>query len=118
MAKFFHHMDESMQYPYGINFEKMRKMGGVEFECNVDLTDAEQRLNHMERVFEQLECSDVVKFKYAISLLQNYVYNLWLSVSNAKVKPYVLTWDDFLKEFQMKYVPPAYYDANKKDFLN
>ena len=72
----------------------------------------------MERVFEQLECSNVVKFKYAISLLQKDVYNWWVSVLNAKVKPYILTWDDFLKEFQMKYVPLADYDAKKKEFLN
>uniref|UniRef100_M1DMF5 Polyprotein n=1 Tax=Solanum tuberosum TaxID=4113 RepID=M1DMF5_SOLTU len=67
-----------------INFEKMRKMGGVEFEGTVDPTDAEQWLDHMERVFEQLECSDVAKFKYAISLLQKDTYNWWVSVSNAK----------------------------------
>ncbi|XP_055803407.1 uncharacterized protein LOC129872443 [Solanum dulcamara] len=37
---------------------------------------------------------------------------------NAKAKPPVLTWDDFVKEFHMKYVPPAYCDAKKKEFLN
>ncbi|XP_049394664.1 uncharacterized protein LOC125858949 [Solanum stenotomum] len=72
----------------------------------------------MERVFEQLECSDVAKFKYAISLLQKDAYDWWVSVLNAKVKPHVLTWDDFLREFCMKYVPPAYCDEKKKEFLN
>ena len=59
MAEFFHHMAESMHEPNGINFEKMRKMGGVEFEGTVDPTDAEQWLDRMERLFEQLKCSDV-----------------------------------------------------------
>ena len=52
MAEFFHHMAESMHDPHMINFEKMREMGGVEFEGTVDPTDAEQWLDHMKRVFE------------------------------------------------------------------
>ncbi|XP_049403939.1 uncharacterized protein LOC125867445 [Solanum stenotomum] len=56
--------------------------------------------------------------KYAISLLQKDAYDWWVSVPNAKVKPHVLTWDDFLREFRMKYVPPAYCDAKRKEFLN
>ena len=75
MAEFFHHMADSMHDPHRINFEKMRKMGGVEFEGTVDPTDAEQWLDRMERVFEQLECSDVTKFKYVISLLQKDAYD-------------------------------------------
>ena len=68
MVKFFHHIAELMHDPNGINFETMRKMCGVEFEGIVDPIDAEQWLDRMEMVFEQLECSDVAKFKYAISL--------------------------------------------------
>ncbi|XP_060190656.1 uncharacterized protein LOC132619921 [Lycium barbarum] len=72
----------------------------------------------MERVFEQLECSDTAKFNYAVSLLQKDAYDWWVSVPNAKAKPSVLTWNDFVKEFHMKYVPPTYHDAKKKEFLN
>ncbi|XP_015159649.1 uncharacterized protein [Solanum tuberosum] len=118
MAEFFHHMAEAMHDPNVINFEKMRKMGGVEFEGTVDPSDAEQWLERIERVFEQIKCSDVTKFKYAISLLQKDAYDWWVSVPNAKVKPLVLTWDYFLREFRMKYVPPAYCDAKRKEFLN
>ncbi|XP_049352548.1 uncharacterized protein LOC125816977 [Solanum verrucosum] len=118
MTEFFHHMAEVMHDPNVINFKKMRKMGGVEFEGTVDPTDAEQWLERMERVFEQLECSDVSKFKYAISLLQKDAYDWWVSVPKAKVKPHVLTWDDFLREFRMKYATPAYCDAKRKEFLN
>ncbi|XP_049365853.1 uncharacterized protein LOC125830727 [Solanum verrucosum] len=118
MDEFFHHMAELMNDPNGINLEKMRKMGGVEFEGTVDPTNAKQWLERIERVFEQLECSNVAKFKYSISLLQKDAYDWWVSVSNVKVKPPVLTWDDFLKEFRMKYVPPTYCDAKKKEFLN
>ena len=72
----------------------------------------------MEKVLEQLEFSDVAKFKYVISLLQKDSYDWWVSVPDAKVKPPVLSWDDFLKEFLMKYVPPTYCDGKKKKLLN
>ncbi|XP_055800336.1 uncharacterized protein LOC129869725 [Solanum dulcamara] len=69
-------------------------MGGVEFEGTVDPIDAEQWLEQIERVFEQLECSNAAKFKYVVSLLQKDAYDWW------------------------KYVPPAYHDAKKNEFLN
>ncbi|XP_075088504.1 uncharacterized protein LOC142170482 [Nicotiana tabacum] len=72
----------------------------------------------MERVFEQLKCTNAAKFKYVISLLQKYAYDWWVSVPNAKAKPPVLTWDNFVKSFRAKYVPPVYCDAKKKEFLN
>ncbi|XP_075107093.1 uncharacterized protein LOC142180071 [Nicotiana tabacum] len=40
-------------------------MSGVEFEGTVDPTDVEQWLERIERVFEQLECSEAAKFKKA-----------------------------------------------------
>ncbi|XP_075083583.1 uncharacterized protein LOC107800578 [Nicotiana tabacum] len=75
-------------------------MGRVEFEGTIDPTVAEQWIECMERVFEQLECTNAAKFKYTISLLQNDAYDWWVSVPNAKAKPLVLTWDDFVKAFQ------------------
>ncbi|WMV45968.1 hypothetical protein MTR67_039353 [Solanum verrucosum] len=42
IAKFIHHLAESMHDPHRINFEKMRKMGGAKFEGTVDPPDAEQ----------------------------------------------------------------------------
>nr|XP_009599307.1 uncharacterized protein LOC104094989 [Nicotiana tomentosiformis] len=118
MAEFFRHLAVTMSEPSEMNFEKMRKMGGVEFEGTTDPTVAEQSLEHMERVFEQLECTNAAKFKYDISLLQKDAYDWWVSVPNAKAKPPVLTWDDFVKAFRAKYVPPVYCDAKKKEFLN
>ncbi|XP_055824346.1 uncharacterized protein LOC129892830 [Solanum dulcamara] len=93
-------------------------MGEVEFEGSVDPTDVEQWLERIERVFEQLEYSDAAKFKYAISLLQKDVYDWYVSVPNVRAKPPILTWNDFVKEFHKKYVPLAYHDAKKKEFLN
>ncbi|XP_075078644.1 uncharacterized protein LOC142164590 [Nicotiana tabacum] len=118
MAEFFRHLAGTRSEPSEMNFEKMRKMGGVEFEGTTDPTVAEQWLERMERVFEQLECTNASKFKYAISLLQKDAYDWWVSVPNAKAKPPVLTWDDFVKLFRAKYVSPVYCDAKKKEFFN
>ncbi|XP_055831002.1 uncharacterized protein LOC129900054 [Solanum dulcamara] len=115
MAEFFHRMAETIYDPHGLNFEKMRKMGRVEFEGTVDPTDAEQWLERIERVFEQLECSDIAKFKYDISLLQKDAYDWWVSVPNAKAKPPVLTWDDFVKEFRMKRFEDGLNDSIRKN---
>ena len=82
-------------------------MGCLEFEGMVDPTDVEQWLDRMERVFEQLKRSDVAKSKYVISLLQKDAYDWWVTIPNAKVKPSALNWYDFLKEFCIKYLPPA-----------
>ncbi|XP_060200316.1 uncharacterized protein LOC132628557 [Lycium barbarum] len=72
----------------------------------------------MERVFEQLECSDAAKFKYVVSLLQKDANAWWVSVPNAKAKLLLLTWNDFVKNFHMKYVPAAYHDAKTNEFFN
>ncbi|XP_055830853.1 uncharacterized protein LOC129899879 [Solanum dulcamara] len=100
MTEFFHRMAETIHDPNGLNFEKMRKMGEVDFEGTIDPIDAEHFLERIERVFEQLESSDVSKFKYAISLLHKDAYEWWGSVPNKKAKLPVLTWDGFVKEFQ------------------
>ncbi|XP_033517331.2 uncharacterized protein [Nicotiana tomentosiformis] len=76
-----------MSEPSEMNFEKMRKMDGVKFEGTTDPTISEQWLERMERVFEQLECTNVAKFKHSISLLQKDAYDWWVSVPNAKAKP-------------------------------
>nr|XP_016445374.1 PREDICTED: uncharacterized protein LOC107770568 [Nicotiana tabacum] len=118
MVEFFRHLAGTMSETSEIIFEKMRKMGGVEFEGTTDPTVAEQWLERMKRVFEQPGCTNVAKFKYVISLLRKVAYDWWVSVPNAKTKPPVLTWDDFVKSFHAKYVPLVYCDAKKKEFLN
>ncbi|XP_059289383.1 uncharacterized protein LOC132042894 [Lycium ferocissimum] len=116
MAEFFRHLVRIMSDANEMNFEKMRKTGGVEFEGTTDPNEVEQWLEHMERVFDQLECSDATKFKYAISFLQKDAYDWWITVPNAKAKPPALTWNDFVNALCMKYVPPSYCDAKKKEF--
>ncbi|XP_070003114.1 uncharacterized protein [Nicotiana sylvestris] len=77
MDEYFRHLAGTMSKPSEMNFEKMRKMGGVEFEGTTNPTVAEQWLERLKRVFKQLDCSNAAKFKYAISLLQKDAYDWW-----------------------------------------
>nr|XP_016476577.1 PREDICTED: uncharacterized protein LOC107798101 [Nicotiana tabacum] len=63
MAEFFRHLAGTMSEPSEMNFEEMMKMGGFEFEGTIDPTVAEQWIERKERIFEQLECTNAVKFK-------------------------------------------------------
>ncbi|OIT05171.1 hypothetical protein A4A49_08696 [Nicotiana attenuata] len=84
MAEFFRQLAGTMSEPSGMNFEKMRKMGGVEFEGTTDPMVVEQWLERVERVFEQQECTNAAKFKYANSLLQKDAYDWWKEFLNLR----------------------------------
>ena len=51
MVEFFCHMAKSMHDPDGINFDKMREMGALEFEGTNDPTDAEQWIDCTQKMF-------------------------------------------------------------------
>lgn len=101
-----------------INFEKLNTLDCVECDGTVDQIDVVQWIERMVRVIDQFECSDFAKFRYAISLLQMNAYDWWVCVLNAMVKPPIFTWDYFLKEFYIKYVPHSHCDSMKREFLN
>ncbi len=84
----------------------------------MDLLEAEQWFERMERVFRKLHYTNELKFEYLVSLLQGDAYDWWKTIPHSLVKPPVLTWDDFLKEFRQKYVPDAYVDYKLQEFLS
>ncbi|KAF2299623.1 hypothetical protein GH714_000542 [Hevea brasiliensis] len=72
----------------------------------------------MERVFRKLQCTEELKFEYSVSLLQRDAYEWWKTIPHSLVEPPVLTWSDFLREFQQKWVPDAYVDMKLQEFLS
>ena len=58
------------------------------------------------------------KLDYAISLLQEDVYDFWVTVPNSRVRPWILTYDDFLRAFQNKYMSVAYQNVKIREFTN
>ena len=55
---------------------------------------------------------------YAISLLQEDAYDWSVTVPNTRVRPWILTYDDFLRAFQNKYMPAAYRNVKVREFTN
>ncbi|XP_042033546.1 uncharacterized protein LOC121780087 [Salvia splendens] len=104
--------------PRGKNFKELRKMGAVDFVGTTDPAEAEIWLKRTERVFNQMGCITEERFDYAVSLLQGDAYYWWETVPRAMIHPPVLSWDDFLREFSDKYMPPVYRDEKQREFLS
>ncbi|XP_058003720.1 uncharacterized protein LOC131180121 [Hevea brasiliensis] len=72
----------------------------------------------MERVFKKLHCTDDLKFKYSVFLMQGDTYEWWKTIPHRLVESPVLTWEDFLREFREKYVSDTYVDMKLQEFLS
>ncbi|XP_042024003.1 uncharacterized protein LOC121771256 [Salvia splendens] len=104
--------------PRGRNFKELRKMGAVDFVWTIDPAEAEIWLKRTKRVFNQMGCIAEERFDYTVSLLQDNAYYWWETVPRAMIHPPVLSWDDFLREFGDKYMPPVYHDEKQREFLS
>ncbi len=71
-------------------YEKVIKFEATEFKETVDPLEAEQWLERMERVFRKLQCTEELKFKYSVSLLQWDAYEWWKTIPHNLVEPSVL----------------------------
>ena len=78
------------------NFKELRKLGAVDFYGTTDPAEAELWLERMDHVFEMMDSTPEERYDYSISLLQGGAYSWWKTVPNSRVRPPVLTWDDFL----------------------
>ena len=58
------------------------------------------------------------KLDYVVSLLQEDAYDWWVTVPNSQVRPWIITYDDFLRAFRTKYMPVAYQNAKVQEFAN
>ena len=100
------------------NYKELRKLGATYFYGTVDLAEAESWLKRIKRVFNMMHCGDEEKFDYAVYLLQDDAYDWWETVPNSDAQPQKLTWDNFQREFQDKYMPEIYRDEKQREFLN
>ena len=64
-----------------------------------------------------MDCTPTEKFDYAVFLLQGNAYSWWKTVPNSRVRPPVLTWEDFLREFNEKYAPAVYKREKRREFI-
>ena len=98
-------------------FEKLRKLGATSFSGTLDLAEAESWLESTEWGFDLMYCTPEEKFDYAVFLLQGDAYSWWKTVPHSRVQPPVLTWEDFLREFNEKYAPAVYKREKQREFI-
>ena len=99
-------------------FVKLKKHGAEEFVGTTNPTVAEEWLRKFERISERFNCSPEQKLKFATFLLEKDALDWWEIVPGSRIRPIILSWDDFLHEFEIKYTPPIYRDKKKRQFLD
>ena len=95
----------------------MRKLGATPLIGTLDPTEAESWLESTERIFDLMMCTPAERFDYAVFLLQGDAYSWWKTVPHSRDQPPVLTWEDFLREFQEKYAPTVYKREKRREFI-
>ena len=53
-----------------------------------------------------------------VTLLQGDAFDWWETVPNATVRPPMLTYTDFLREFRDRYIPEMYREEKMREFIN
>ena len=100
------------------NFEKIKKQGAKAFTGTTDPMAAEEWLRSTERVLDQFECTPEKRVSYAASLFKQDALDWWDTVPGSKDVPMLITWANFLRAFTDKFMPAAYKDKKKLEFLN
>lgn len=100
------------------NFKELRQLGAVDFYGTTDPAEAETWLKRTERVFGMMRCTVDEQYDFAVSLLQGDAYDWWETVPGSTVRPSILTYADFLREFRDRYMPEVYQDEKQREFLN
>ena len=78
---------------------------------------AEFWLEKLERALDEARCPVDQKVTCAVSLLQGAAYDWWKLVLRNPLIPDPVKWDNFVTEFNMKYVTDDYKESKWKKFL-
>ena len=98
-------------------FTELRKLGATPFTGTLDPAEAKSWLESTERIFDRMMCTPAERFDYTVFLLQEEAYSWWKTVPHSRDQPPVLTWEDFLREFQEKYAPAVYKREKRREFI-
>ena len=58
-----------------------------------------------------------MKVRYATSLFLKDARNWWETLPGSQEEPFIMTWEEFLREFKLKYMPAIYQERKKLEFL-
>ena len=62
--------------------------------------------------------SPKARLDYAVSLLQDDAFDWWKTKPNSTVRPWVLTYADFVHTFRDNYMPLAYQNEKLRQFTH
>ena len=82
-----------------------------------DPSMAKNWLERTERMLVQMHCTTEDKLECAISLLQDEVYQWWVSLTRTAPRESI-TWKCFLVEFKKQHVGRIYLNNMKREFQN
>ena len=71
-----------------------------------------------ERVFTVMGSTEEDQLILIVSLLQGDAFDWWETVPNTTVRPSVLIYTDFLREFRDRYMPEMYRVEKMREFIN
>ncbi|CAN1848321.1 hypothetical protein LINPERHAP1_LOCUS38880 [Linum perenne] len=60
---------------------------------------------------------DEDKVLLTLNLLQGIAYHWWLTQPASQQDPLEITWEEFLRAFRERFLPPSYHEDKMKDFL-
>lgn len=100
------------------SIERAKKLGAETFEDTTDPFIAQNWIQRLERVFEQMLCPANKMVLLAIDLLGGDAYNRWLSIKGQYGNPSTIAWLHFKTRFFEQYFNSTMQDIKYREFLN
>ncbi|KAL5544090.1 hypothetical protein UlMin_007874 [Ulmus minor] len=92
-------------------------MKPVEFAGSTDSLEAEEWINSMETIFDFMQLSDQERVACASFMLKKDARHWWTTVKMTRDIG-IMTWADFIREFNQKYYNFAILKVQQDEFLN
>ncbi|CAN1188620.1 hypothetical protein LINPERHAP2_LOCUS39436 [Linum perenne] len=64
-----------------------------------------------------MRAADEDKVLLTLNLLQGTAYHWWLTQPASQQDPPEITWEEFLRAFRERFLPPSYHEDKMQDFL-
>ncbi|CAN1178358.1 hypothetical protein LINPERHAP2_LOCUS33627 [Linum perenne] len=64
-----------------------------------------------------MRVADEDKVLLTLNLLQGTAYHWWLTQPASQQDPPEITWEEFLRAFRERFLPPSYHEDKMQDFL-
>ncbi|KAL2246064.1 UNVERIFIED_CONTAM: hypothetical protein Sindi_2874600 [Sesamum indicum] len=113
----YHQMPAPVVPTIDHNYERIRKIGGTEFEGTLDPEIAERWWEKVEDVMNLINCTPEDRLNYVVSLFVSNALIWWRSVKRG-YEPTEITCAELQKEFDDQYKPKMYPDRKRMEFLN